>query len=118
MEALAGELVAGRRALEQADWRAARRSFEVVLAAGESAEAREGLGLALWMLGEVAGGIESRARAFEVHAREGRYGDAARTAVWVSHQHHVAGRASATSAERRPVAGRAHSLGIRIHRTM
>ena len=95
MEALAGQLEAGWRALEQAQWDAARRRFEVVLAAGESASAREGLGQTLWFLGEIADGIGSKACAFELYARAGQCDDAARTAVWVSHQHLLAGRVSA-----------------------
>ena len=95
MEALAGEFEAGQRALEQARWGAARLSFEAVLDGGESAQAREGLGLALWFLGEVAKGISSCECAFELYAHEGRGDDAARTAVWVSHQHYVGGRVSA-----------------------
>ena len=95
MEALAGELEAGQRALERARWGAARLSFEAVLERGESAQAREGLGLALWFLGEVTKGISSRECAFELYARAGRGDDAARTAVWVSHQHFVGGRVSA-----------------------
>lgn len=95
MDALAGEIEAGQRALEQARWGAARLSFEAVLEGGESAEAREGLGLALWFLGEVAKGISSREWAFELYAHAGRGDDAARTAVWVSHQHFVGGRVSA-----------------------
>lgn len=95
MEALAGELEAGRRALDQARWQEARGSFETVLAAGESAQAREGLGQALWFLGEIAAGIASKACAFELYAQTGRCDDAARTAVWVSHQHLLGGRTSA-----------------------
>ena len=45
---------------------------------GESADAREGLGQALWFLGEVAEGIASRERAFEEHLRGERCSDAAR----------------------------------------
>lgn len=95
MEAPADELEAGRRALALAHWALARESFEAVLAADESAEAREGLGLALWFLGDVAGAIDSRSRAFDLYAAAGRCDDAARTAVWVSHQHVVGGRLSA-----------------------
>ena len=95
MEAPADELEAGRRALASAHWPLARESFEAVLAAGESAPAREGLGLALWFLGDVVGAIDSRSRAFDLYAAAGRCGDAARTAVWVSHQHVVGGRLSA-----------------------
>ena len=95
MEAFAGELEAGQRALERARWESARLHFETVLGSGESAEAREGLGLALWFLGEVAKGISSRECAFELYARARRGDDAARTGVWVSHQHLVGGRVSA-----------------------
>ena len=95
MNAVAGELEAGQRALEQARWGSARLSFEKVLDRGESAPAREGLGLALWFLGEIAQGISSRECAFELYADAGRCDDAARTAVWVSHQHFVGGRVSA-----------------------
>ena len=83
------------QALERADWESARVAFEAVLAAGESADARDGLGQALWFLGDIAGGIAMRERAFEEHVRDGRCDDAARMAVWVSHQHLIAGRASA-----------------------
>ncbi|RYC11087.1 helix-turn-helix transcriptional regulator [Nocardioides zhouii] len=95
MEAPADALEAGRRALALAQWALARESFETVLVADDSAEAREGLGLALWFLGDVAAAIDSRSRAFELYAEAGRCGDAARTAVWVSHQHVVGGRTSA-----------------------
>jgi DNA-binding NarL/FixJ family response regulator len=88
-------LIEGMRAMERADWDAARVAFKAVLASGESADARDGLGQALWFLGDVAGGIAMRERAFEEHVRAGRCGDAARMAVWVSHQHLIAGRASA-----------------------
>ena len=92
----AGEsLSEGMQAMERADWESARVAFEAVLASGESADARDGLGQALWFLGDIAGGIAMRERAFEEHVRAGRCDDAARMAVWVSHQHLIAGRASA-----------------------
>ena len=51
----AGEsLIEGMQAMERADWESARVAFEAVLASGESADAREGLGQALWFLGDVA----------------------------------------------------------------
>ena len=88
-------LIDGMRAMERADWAAARIAFAAVLESGESAEARDGLGQALWFLGDVAGGIAMRERAFEEYVRAGRCDDAARMAVWVSHQHLIAGRVSA-----------------------
>jgi hypothetical protein len=50
------DLTAGARALERGDWPVARATFEGVLQAGECAEALDGLGLALWFLGETAAG--------------------------------------------------------------
>jgi DNA-binding CsgD family transcriptional regulator len=89
------QLREAERALEQAEWDRARHGFEAVLETTDSAPAYEGLGLALWFLGEVADGIAARERAFEAYAREGRCSDAARVAVWVSNQHEIAGRTSA-----------------------
>jgi ATP/maltotriose-dependent transcriptional regulator MalT len=88
-------LADGQRALEGADWAAAGAAFTAALAIEESAEALDGVGLAKWFLGEVREGIAARERAVELYARGGRCDDAARMAVWVSHQHLIAGRASA-----------------------
>ena len=95
MKAVGADLGSGLRALEQAQWLEARQSFESVLSVEESPEARDGLGLALWFVGEVAEAIDSRERAFQLYADDRRCDDAARTAVWVSHQHYVGGRVSA-----------------------
>ena len=89
------QLDVAQHALEQAEWERARTGFEAVLEVGDSAPAYEGLGLALWFLGRVADGIAAREQAFEAYARDGRCGDAARVAVWVSHQHAIDGRSSA-----------------------
>ena len=89
------QLREAERALDQAEWDKARRGFEAVLETSESAPAYEGLGLALWFLGRVDEGIAARQRAFELYARERQCSDAARVAAWVSHQHTIAGRASA-----------------------
>ena len=88
-------LAEGMQALDRADWESARVAFESALAAGESADARAGLGQAMWFLGDIAGGIAMRERAFEQLVRDGRCSDGARIAVWVSHQHLIAGRVSA-----------------------
>lgn len=87
----------GRSALERADWDAARSAFTAVLGDGDedSAEARDGLALALWFLGDVAEAVALRERAFDDYVRLGRCGDAVRAAVWVSHQHLIGGRPSA-----------------------
>lgn len=89
------ELREAERALARAEWDRARRGFESVLELTDSAPAHEGLGLALWFLGRVGDGIAARERAFEGYAADHRCSDAARVAVWVSHQHQIAGRRSA-----------------------
>ncbi len=86
---------AGTAALEAADWDGARRAFEATLSSTDVPEAHEGLGLALWFLGEVAQALVERERAFDGYIDIGSCDDAARIAVWVSHQHLLAGRASA-----------------------
>lgn len=94
------DLAAGARAMELAGWAEARAAYERVLAAGpgprDAAVAFEGLGQALWFLGEVAEGIAAREAAFERYVEAGAYDDAARIAVWVSHQHFIGGRTSAS----------------------
>jgi DNA-binding CsgD family transcriptional regulator len=88
-------LLQGTRALEQGSWGAARAAFEAALACEESAEAWEGLGLAVWFAGRPDEGIALRERAFAAYVKDKRCDQAARIAVWVSHQHLLAGRPSA-----------------------
>src|SRR4051812_32753416 len=85
----------GWRALEQADWDAARSAFAAALADGDPVEARDGLAQTMWFFGDVAEAIALRGQAFDEYARAGRCDDAARVAVWVAHQHAIAGRSSA-----------------------
>lgn len=93
-------LLDGRAALASARWADARAAFETALATEDTADARDGLGQALWFLGSVDAGIAARADAFTQYARAGRCAEAARVAVWVSHQHVIGGRVSAARAER------------------
>jgi uncharacterized protein HemY len=79
----------GQRALEAARWEDARAAFEAALDRGPSAEARDGLGLALWFLGDVEEGIAARERAFEQYVAEEAWDPAARVAGWISHQYMV-----------------------------
>jgi len=88
-------LLDGRQALESARWDDARAAFEDSLATQRTPDAHDGLGQALWFLGDVEAGIAQRAQAFEDYARDKRCEEAARVAVWVSHQHFISGRASA-----------------------
>ena len=88
-------VVEGWRELEAARWGAAREVFESVLQDEEVPDALDGLGLALWFLGDIGGGLAVRERAVGGYQRADRRDDAAQLAVWVSHQHFVAGRLSA-----------------------
>ncbi|HEV2777146.1 MAG TPA: LuxR C-terminal-related transcriptional regulator [Solirubrobacteraceae bacterium] len=88
-------LAEGWQALEAARWDAARTAFAAALAEDEMPDALDGLGLALWFLGDVKDGISARERAFEGYAVARRCDEAARIGIWVSHQHLIAGRASA-----------------------
>lgn len=92
---LGGRVQEGVAAMEAGRWDDARLAFEETLAEEESADARDGLGLALWLLGRPEEGIAARERAFEGYVRHGRCDLAARSGVWVSHAHFVAGRVSA-----------------------
>lgn len=79
------DLVArGRRALAVEDWATARSDFEN---AGDDAEALDGLGIALQMLGEYDAAIEVKARAFAAYRRSGRRADAAVVARWTAFLH-------------------------------
>ena len=81
----------GQQALRTSRWDDARAAFEDALAADDTPDARDGLGQALWFQSHVAEGIAARERAFEGYARERRCDEAARVAVWISHQYSIAG---------------------------
>ncbi len=95
MATVRDDLLEGRRALEAAEWQAAHDVFYPRARGRRHRGRHEGIGLALWFLGNIAEGIAARERAFELYVRERRCDDAARIAVWVSHQHLLGGRASA-----------------------
>ena len=57
-------VTSGDQALERGDWAAARASFRAVLDLGETAEALNGLGQALWWLGETHESVAYRERAY------------------------------------------------------
>ena len=62
----------------------ARGQFAVVLAAGESAEALEGIGTALWWLGSVRESLAYRERAYAAYLARRRHAEAAMVALDVS----------------------------------
>jgi hypothetical protein len=84
--AIGDDLTEGIEALERADWKAARSALERVLDTTDVPDAYEGLGLALWFLGDVAAGIAARERAFEGYVRAGRCDDTARHTANVDEQ--------------------------------
>lgn len=73
----------GHAALEAGRWAEARVAFEAVLACQESADARFGLAVALWWLGESRACIEQCSRAFALYRRGGDDTGAVRCAVWL-----------------------------------
>ncbi len=79
----ADPVAAGLSALADGRWALARTAFEDALAARETPEALDGLGEALWWLGEPRRGIALRERAFGGFRRSGADLRAARTAVAV-----------------------------------
>ena len=90
-------LGAGRAALAEGRWEAAREAFQEALRRGQSAEALDGLGEALWWLGEPGRGLELREQAY---ARFRRAGDqpraiAAALGVAVTYEANFDNRAAA-----------------------
>jgi hypothetical protein len=65
-------LATARQAIEGGKWPTAKEAFEVVLESGESGEARFGLGIALWWLGELEASLREWERAYAVfrHRRD------------------------------------------------
>jgi hypothetical protein len=78
------------QALDRGDWAAARQIFEAVLARSECPFARDGLGQALWWLGEAEASLEHRERAYAELARRGDRIEAARIALWISQEYGAA----------------------------
>ena len=65
-------------------WQQARAGFEAAVAQHETADARFGLAMALWWLGESQASVAEGARAFTLYRRGGDLADAVRCAVWLS----------------------------------
>jgi LuxR family maltose regulon positive regulatory protein len=80
-------LDAGQAALGRAAWREARTWFEAALAAAETAEALEGLGMACWWLSDASTAFGARERAYQLyrHRRDNR--GAARVATCLAMDH-------------------------------
>ena len=81
------ELIAvGQRGLAAGDWSAGGAAFEQALAAGETAEALDGLGQALWWQNEPDSAIELRQRAYAEFVRRGEAARAIAIAVFLARE--------------------------------
>lgn len=74
-------IAAAREVLEAGQWTAAREGFTAALAERESADAHDGMGTALWWLGQVRESLEHRERAYEMYCAEQRRLEAAVVAL-------------------------------------
>jgi DNA-binding CsgD family transcriptional regulator len=74
------------RALLAGDWENARAAFEQALADTETPGAHDGLGRALWWLGDPDGAIEHRERAFVLY-KASDPGRAGIIAIWLAREH-------------------------------
>jgi DNA-binding NarL/FixJ family response regulator len=83
-------LARGYEALASGDWKGARDAFTSALDAGESPEALDGLGRALWWLREERDAVVQRERAYAGFRRDGELARAARIALWLSREYSLA----------------------------
>jgi DNA-binding CsgD family transcriptional regulator len=77
-------LAAGRDALASGEWEAARKAFELAVAAAETPEASEGLAEACWWLNDETGTFEAREKAFQLYRGLDDRQGAARMAIWLA----------------------------------
>jgi tetratricopeptide (TPR) repeat protein len=83
-------LAEGYEALATGAWEAARDAFTELLDRSEMPEALDGLGRALWWLGDERGAIVNRERAYAGFRRDGELARAARIALWLSREYTLA----------------------------
>ena len=93
----AGAAADGYEALAAGDWERARASFTAALAAGDSPEALDGLGRALWWLRDAEGAVVNRERAYAGFRRDGELARAARIALWLSREYALVWRNDAAA---------------------
>src|SRR3954470_19543341 len=85
-------------AFRAADWSAARDGFAAALeAAPGDPEALDGLGRALWWLGEREAGIDRRREAYAAYRRAGDTRAAGGLAVYLAGEHRIDGEAAAAN---------------------
>lgn len=88
----------GWTALQRGDWVAAREVFEQRLSTEpEDPEALDGLGRALWWLGETAVSIERRREAYVIHRRNGNLCAAANIAIYLAAEGRIARETAAAN---------------------
>jgi len=79
----ADSAAAGAEALQRGAWDEARRHFETSLAAAESPQVLEQLGLAGWWLDDATLTFDARERAYNLYREAGDVTGAARVAIWL-----------------------------------
>jgi DNA-binding CsgD family transcriptional regulator len=84
---VADHLARGEEALRSGRWAEARDVFEGSLADSASPEAMDGLGRALWWMGETGEALATRGQAYSAYRKVGRVGEAARVAIWLGLEH-------------------------------
>ncbi|SDM62599.1 regulatory protein, luxR family [Franzmannia pantelleriensis] len=77
-------LARGQKALERADWAAAREAFEDAIAKGAGVAARLGLADALWWLGDADALLEQLEAAYREARCAGRVADVAWSALYIA----------------------------------
>jgi DNA-binding NarL/FixJ family response regulator len=80
-------LARGHECLATGDWEGARAAFANSLTNGDSAEALDGLGRALWWLRDERAAVVQRERAYAEFRRDGELARAARIALWLSREY-------------------------------
>ncbi|HEY6060540.1 MAG TPA: hypothetical protein VIV10_08145, partial [Gemmatimonadales bacterium] len=75
------------QALQRGAWDEARDRFQESLAAGETPQALEQLGLAAWWLDDAALTFDARERAYRLYRDQGDPRGAARVATWLVWDH-------------------------------
>lgn len=92
------DLTPAWNALRQASWTTARDAFAARLEeAPDDPEALDGLGRALWWLGDRQAGIARRREAFAEYKRRGDSLQAANLATYLAAEHRIAGEPAAAS---------------------
>jgi DNA-binding CsgD family transcriptional regulator len=87
VEAATDPLTRGEEALRAGDWEGARSAFETALEGDDKPEAHDGLGRALWWLGDLEGALEHREAAYAALRRRGDPRRAARIALWLAREY-------------------------------